>query len=224
MAKKKSLSNSDYKARLKLIREYNNFSFDLRNKLTPARKSAITRAYNKNKHVYQSLPSQDGRTVGSKFKFLKGGTRKKQNQLKGVTQYVTNKGAFVSVKHSPSDKAQKIQGWKFNNKGDLEFRVRDRRQIFVPFDAKTFVGKNKRQQEKIIRDLLKKYGLDDPAKSPLWFVSFNLNSNEIETPREVDTFINQWIEFYSKGAKEDNLPVTGFNFYTYDLSEITKER
>jgi hypothetical protein len=217
MPRKKKLSNQEYKERLKTLREFNKFSFDARNKLTPARKSAITRAYNRNKVVYDALKNQEERSVGPKFKFLKGGTRKKQRQLKGVTDFITSKGAFISVKHADKGKPQKLTDWKFNSKGDLEFRVRNRRQIFVPFDAKNFVGKTKAQQRAILEGLLSKYGLQDPAKSPLWFVSFNLRSNEIETPREVDVFISQWVDLYAKGASEGNLPVTGFNFYTYDL-------
>ena len=62
-SKKNARSDSQYKERQKELRKYYSFSFDLRNKLTPARKAAITRAENRFKTTIKPALEKGGKFV-----------------------------------------------------------------------------------------------------------------------------------------------------------------
>lgn len=84
------LTNAEYKKRLSELRKYYNFSFDARNKLTPARKAAISRQYNDyRKNVKPALDK------GAKFQKAGRSERKAVKQLGGKNAPTTSKGHFI---------------------------------------------------------------------------------------------------------------------------------
>lgn len=99
MAKKKqqSKSNANYKKSLKELRKYYNFSFDLRNALTPARKAAITRA--QIKYEKQVKPALDR---GGKFQPATRTKRRKVRDVAGKSA-TTSKG-FILMPPKDSEK------------------------------------------------------------------------------------------------------------------------
>lgn len=99
-------SDKQYKGQLKQLRQYFNFSFDARNKMTPARKAAITRAAKR--YQRDIKPALDR---GAKFQKAGTRTRRSVKQLAGQ-RAVTPKGYFLtppkgaeSIKFDPKQNA-----------------------------------------------------------------------------------------------------------------------
>ena len=109
MAKNK-LTDRQYKANLIKAREFFNFGFDARNKMTPGRKSAITRAINTIDYANKN-----------NLEFVKATGTKKRQLVKNVPQqYKTGKGVFVhklknadSVQFKDNAIITKIGVWMF---------------------------------------------------------------------------------------------------------------
>lgn len=101
-----SKTDKQYKDQLRQLREYFNFSFDARNKMTPQRKAAITKAQKRfNRDVKPALEK------GAKFQKA-GHSRRKQIEKLAGKRATTSKGYFLtppkgakSVKYDPKEKA-----------------------------------------------------------------------------------------------------------------------
>lgn len=96
------MAEIDYKLLYRRIKKLHNFSFDLRNKLTPQRKSAITRAYKKYTKYLTKLNT-------GKYDFIPA----KKSQLKYLSkQYVTtNRGVIYNrPKSQGTERTVKIVG------------------------------------------------------------------------------------------------------------------
>jgi len=101
-----SKTDKQYKDQLKQLRQYFNFSFDARNKLTPARKAAISRASKRYKRDIK--PALD---KGAKFQKAGARTRRRVKQLAGE-RATTPKGYFLtppkgakSIRYDPRQNA-----------------------------------------------------------------------------------------------------------------------
>ena len=79
----------EYKNELKELRKYYNFSFDARNKLTPQRKAAITRAKNRYESTVKKFQQNGGQFIKT--------TRTEKRRLKESRgeEFATPKGYFV---------------------------------------------------------------------------------------------------------------------------------
>ena len=89
-SKKNARSLKQYKESQKELRKYYNFSFDLRNKLTPARKAAITRAGNRFKKTIKPALEKGG-------KFVKANRRTKADvRALGGSRAIASKGYVLT--------------------------------------------------------------------------------------------------------------------------------
>ena len=118
--KKNSINRiTDYKARLKELREYYNFSFDARQRMTPARKAAIGRA--ENRYQKNLKPVLD---AGGTFEKATRTTRRDVKGAGGDNAISTPKGyALAPQKNSDSVKWDKKTKSIVTTKGEAVFRT-----------------------------------------------------------------------------------------------------
>lgn len=132
-SRKKStkISLDTYKKRAKEMRKYVNFSFDLRRKLTPARKAAITRVWNAHHFALEKKVTAKG------LSFQYGFVPLSSAKLRAVAAYmfhesaVTGKGVFLKL---PSVWGQKKIQSGVDKNGNIYICVGNQRFTYVPIN------------------------------------------------------------------------------------------